>query len=50
MLYARSEATVPQITVVTRKAYAGAYVAMGDRGVGTDYIFLWPTAEVALRP
>ncbi len=48
MLYARSEATVPQITVVTRKAYAGAYVAMGDRGVGTDYIFLWPTAEVAL--
>jgi acetyl-CoA carboxylase carboxyltransferase component len=48
MLYARSEATVPQITVVLRKAYAGAFVAMGDRGVGTDYIFLWPTAEVAL--
>ncbi len=48
LLYARSEATVPQITVVLRKAYAGAYVAMGDRGVGTDYIFLWPTAEVAL--
>lgn len=47
-LYARSEATVPQITIVLRKAYAGAFVAMGDRGVGTDYIFLWPTAEVAL--
>jgi acetyl-CoA carboxylase carboxyltransferase component len=47
-LYARSEATVPQMTVVLRKAYAGAFVAMGDRGVGTDYIFLWPTAEVAL--
>jgi acetyl-CoA carboxylase carboxyltransferase component len=48
MLYARAEASVPQITVVTRKGYAGAYVAMGDRGVGTDFIFLWPTAEVAL--
>ncbi len=48
VLYARSEATVPQITIVLRKAYAGAYVGMGDRGVGTDYIFLWPTAEVAL--
>jgi acetyl-CoA carboxylase carboxyltransferase component len=48
MLYARSEATVPQITIVLRKAYAGAFVAMGDRGVGTDYVFLWPTAEVAL--
>lgn len=48
MLYARSEATVPQVTMVLRKAYAGAFVAMGDRGVGTDYIFLWPTAEVAL--
>lgn len=48
MLYARSEATVPQITIVLRKAYAGAFVAMGDRGVGGDYIFLWPTAEVAL--
>ena len=48
MLYARSEATVPQIIIVPRKAYAGAYVAMGDRSVGTDYIFLWPTAEVAL--
>lgn len=48
MLYARSEATVPQITIVLRKAYAGAFVAMGDRGVGTDYVFLWPSAEVAL--
>jgi acetyl-CoA carboxylase carboxyltransferase component len=48
VLYARSEATVPQVTIVLRKAYAGAYVGMGDRGVGTDYIFIWPTAEVAL--
>ncbi|NTW05325.1 MAG: methylmalonyl-CoA carboxyltransferase [Peptococcaceae bacterium] len=48
MLYAYSEATVPKITVVLRKAYGGAYIAMCSRSLGADMIFAWPTAEIAV--
>lgn len=46
LLHAYSEATVPKITVIVRKAYAGAYVAMGSRYLGADQIFSWPIAEI----
>jgi acetyl-CoA carboxylase carboxyltransferase component len=46
LLHATSEATVPQITVLIRKAYAGAYIAMGSKHLGTDQVFAWPSAEV----
>lgn len=42
ILYAYSEATVPQISVVLRKAYGGAYIAMNCRGLGADFVFAWP--------
>ena len=48
MLYAYSEATVPKISVVTRKAYGGAYIAMCSKGLGADLAFAWPTAEIAV--
>jgi propionyl-CoA carboxylase beta chain len=48
LLYAYCEATVPRITVITRKAYGGAYVVMNSRGVGADVAFAWPTAEIAV--
>nr|WP_281273776.1 carboxyl transferase domain-containing protein [Biomaibacter acetigenes] len=48
MLYAYSEATVPKITVITRKAYGGAYIAMCSRHLGADQVFAWPTAEIAV--
>lgn len=48
MLYAYSEATVPKITVVTRKAYGGAYIAMCSRDLGADHVIAWPTAEIAV--
>ena len=48
MLYAYAEATVPKITVIVRKAYGGAYIAMGSRGLGADLVYAWPTAEVAV--
>jgi acetyl-CoA/propionyl-CoA carboxylase carboxyl transferase subunit len=48
LLYAYCEATVPRITVITRKAYGGAYVVMNSRGVGADIAFAWPTAEIAV--
>ncbi len=48
ILYAYSEATVPKITVIVRKAYGGAYIAMGSSHLGTDYVFAWPTAEIAV--
>ncbi len=47
LLYATSEATVPKITVVIRKALAGAYIAMGSKMLGTDQVFAWPTAEIS---
>lgn len=48
MLYAYSEATVPKITVITRKAYGGAYIAMCSRHLGADQVMAWPTAEIAV--
>lgn len=48
ILYAFSEATVPRITVVTRKAYGGAYVVMNSRSIRADVVFAWPTAEFAV--
>ena len=48
LLYAFSEATVPKITVVTRKAYGGAYVVMGSKYLGADVTYAWPSAEIAV--
>jgi propionyl-CoA carboxylase beta chain len=48
ILFAYSSATVPKITVITRKAYGGAYVAMCSRDLGADMVFAWPTAEIAV--
>jgi len=48
ILYAYSEATVPQISVILRKAYGGAYIAMSSRSLGADFAFAWPTAEIAV--
>jgi methylmalonyl-CoA carboxyltransferase large subunit len=48
MLFAYSAATVPKITVVVRKAYGGAYVAMCSRDLGADRVVAWPTAEIAV--
>ena len=48
MLYAYSEATVPSITVVLRKAYGGGYIAMGSRHLRADFVFAWPLAEIAV--
>jgi acetyl-CoA carboxylase carboxyltransferase component len=48
LLYAFCEATVPRITVITRKAYGGAYVVMNSKSIGADLAFAWPTAELAV--
>jgi len=48
MLYAYSEATVPKVTLIVRKAYGGAYLAMCSRDLGADMVFAWPTAEIAV--
>ena len=48
VLYAYSEATVPKITVILRKAYGGGYIAMGSRHLRADFVFAWPTAEIAV--
>ena len=48
LLYAFAEATVPRLTVITRKAYGGAYVVMNSRGVRADIVYAWPTAEIAV--
>lgn len=48
LLYAYSEATVPKITIVTRKAYGGAYIAMCSRELGADAVYAWPGAEIAV--
>jgi propionyl-CoA carboxylase beta chain len=48
LLYAFAEATVPKITIVTRKAYGGAYVVMASKHIGADLNLAWPTAEVAV--
>lgn len=48
LLYAYSEATVPKVTVITRKAYGGAYVVMSSKYLGTDMTYAWPSAEIAV--
>ena len=48
MLYAYSEATVPKVTVITRKAYGGAYIAMCCHELGSDQVMAWPSAEIAV--
>jgi acetyl-CoA carboxylase carboxyltransferase component len=47
-LYAYAEATVPKLTVITRKAYGGAYDVMSSKHIRADFNFAWPTAEVAV--
>jgi acetyl-CoA carboxylase carboxyltransferase component len=48
VIYAYSEATVPKITVILRKAYGGGYIAMCSKHLGADVVFAWPTAEIAV--
>ncbi|MBR0043995.1 MAG: methylmalonyl-CoA carboxyltransferase, partial [Synergistaceae bacterium] len=48
MLYAYSEATVPMVTVILRKAYGGAYLAMSSKSLGADIVLAWPQAEIAV--
>jgi len=48
LLYAFSEASVPKMTVIVRKAYGGAYCVMNSKHIGADYNFAWPTAEIAV--
>ncbi|WP_430593637.1 acyl-CoA carboxylase subunit beta [Humidisolicoccus flavus] len=48
LLYAYAEATVPLVTVITRKAYGGAYIVMGSKQLGADINIAWPTAEIAV--
>ena len=48
LLYAYAEATVPKVTVITRKAYGGAYCVMGSKHLRTDVNFAWPSAEIAV--
>ncbi|MCK4920341.1 MAG: acyl-CoA carboxylase subunit beta [Bacteroidales bacterium] len=48
LLYAYSEATVPKVTVILRKAYGGGYIAMNSRHLRADFVFAWPSAEIAV--
>lgn len=48
VLYAYAQATVPKVTVILRKAYGGAYLAMCSRSLGADWVLAWPTAEIAV--
>jgi acetyl-CoA carboxylase carboxyltransferase component len=48
LLYSFSEATVPKINVIVRKAYGGAYIAMNSKHLGADMVFAWPSAEIAV--
>ncbi|AZV55631.1 carboxyl transferase domain-containing protein [Clostridium sp. AWRP] len=48
MLYAYSEATVPKVTMIVRKAYGGSYVAMCSKDLGADVVYAWPTAQIAV--
>ena len=48
LLYAYSEATVPKLTVILRKAYGGGYIAMSSRHLRADFVFAWPSAEIAV--
>lgn len=48
MLYAYAEATVPKITLIMRKAFGGAYIAMNSKGLGADIVYAWPISEMAV--
>ncbi|WP_226667686.1 acyl-CoA carboxylase subunit beta [Metabacillus litoralis] len=48
ILFAYSEATVPKLTVILRKAYGGAYVALNSKSIGADLVYAWPNAEIAV--
>jgi propionyl-CoA carboxylase beta chain len=48
VLYAYSEASVPKVSVITRKAYGGSYIVMSSRSLGADLAFAWPSAEIAV--
>ena len=48
LLYSYTRATVPRITVILRKAYGGAYIVMNSKGIGGDFCYAWPTAEIAV--
>lgn len=48
ILYAYSEATVPKLTVILRKAYGGAYVALNSKAIGADLVYAWPSSEIAV--
>lgn len=48
VIYAYSESSVPKVTVITRKAYGGAYIAMCSKHIGADYVYAWPTSEIAV--
>ena len=48
ILYAYSEATVPKLTIILRKAFGGAYVALNSKSIGADLVFAWPNAEIAV--
>jgi len=48
LIYAYAEATVPKVTVITRKAYGGAYDVMGSKHLGGDVNLAWPTAQIAV--
>lgn len=48
LLYAFSEATVPKVNIIVRKAYGGAYIAMNSKHLGADAVFAWPSAEIAV--
>ena len=48
MLYAYSEATVPKLSLIVRKAYGGAYLAMCSKDLGADVVLAWPSAEIAV--
>jgi acetyl-CoA carboxylase carboxyltransferase component len=48
LIYAYAEATVPKITLIVRKAYGGAYIAMCSKHLGADFVFAWPGAEIAV--
>ena len=48
LLYAYSEASVPKVSVITRKAYGGAYIAMCSKHLGADFVYAWPNAEIAV--
>lgn len=48
LLFAYSEATVPKVSLIMRKAYGGAYIAMNSKGIGADMVYAWPIAEIAV--